>query len=953
MRSSLFVRFATLPLLLLSVVSSFGQVAVQSRIFSIASTAPVTLAHSIPRRALGGTDLGPVSNNLKLDSLMLTFNMTDAQQAALTQLLIDLQNPASPRYHQWLTPEQFGAEFGLSSTDIGKVSSWLTSQGFTITGIARGSNFITFSGTAGQVQQAFGTSIHNMLINGEQHISNVSDPVLPAGLAGVVTSLSGLNDIKLKSRARTRVVKLPAVDTSGVHPNFTSSITGTHYIAPGDFYTIYNETPLISSSINGQGITIAVMGQTDINLADVTAFRTASGLGTPCYTTLTGSQTISNNGCSSQSLPIFATKVYGSDPGTSSGDLAEAMLDVEWAGAAAPNAKILYVNSTNVISTSLVSAINNNVAPIISISYGDCEVNFGAMFLTQMNQFFQQANAQGQTVVGPGGDSGATDCDFSDYPAVDGLAVDFPGSSPFATSAGGSMFNEGSGTYWNSNSSSSVDNAGSALSYIPEAVWNESSVTNGLGAGGGGFSLYFTKPYWQVDTVRVPSSIPNDFSRDVPDIALNAASNHDATLYCVSGSCVNGTFRASDGQSLSVVGGTSVATPQFAGVLALVEQKIASRIGNAGPALYALANSTFYSSVFNDITTGNNDSACTAGTINCPAGGVIGYSAGPGYDQATGWGSINASNLATDWTKVTPISPGTVIGQNISVTTLTTTSPVCGVANGILTLNIKVASAANVSFPTGTVQLLVDNVPNGLPIALSSGSATFNFSTAGLTSGSHNISAIYSGDVNYAMSKGYITTDVVSSTLPDFAFTPCNGSTTVIPGGTAPGVVFTVAAVNGFTGTVTFTANSDDASLAATYAFTPTTVTTNGTTNFVLYAFVTNATTTTGRNKLHAANQQPIHAPWYVAGSGASLACVLLLILPRRRRWGALLMVVLSVAILGSAGCGSSSSTSGGGGGGTTTTPAAPGTYNIIVTAQATTTTGLISHSANVLFTVQ
>ena len=173
MRSSLSLRSTLLPLLLLSIASSFSHAAVQNRISSVSGTAQVPLAHSIPRRALGGTDLGPVSSNLKLDSLMLTFNMTDAQQAALTQLLIDLQNPSSPRYHQWLTPEQFGAQFGLSAPDLAQVSAWLTSQGFTITGTARGSNFITFSGTAGQVQQAFGTSIHNLMINGEQHISNV------------------------------------------------------------------------------------------------------------------------------------------------------------------------------------------------------------------------------------------------------------------------------------------------------------------------------------------------------------------------------------------------------------------------------------------------------------------------------------------------------------------------------------------------------------------------------------------------------------------------------------------------------------------------------------------------------------------------------------------------------------------------------------------------------------
>jgi hypothetical protein len=916
----------------LFVASSFGHAAVQNRISSVNGTAQVPLAHSIPARALAGTDLGPVAASRKLDSLMLTFNMTDAQQAALTQLLVNQQNPNSSLYHQWLTPEQYGAQFGLSAADLAQVSTWLTSQGFTITGTARGSNFITFSGTAGQVQQAFGTSIHSMLIDGEQHISNVTDPVLPAGIAGVVTSLSGLNDLRLKSRARPRVVQLPAADTTGVHPNFTSSITGTHYIAPGDFYTIYNETPLISSSITGQGVSIAVVGQTDITLTDVTAFRTASGLCT----------TVNSSTCPN---PLPTVKLYGTDPGTSTNDLPEAMLDVEWAGAAAPNANIIYVNSTNVLFTSLVQAINNNLAPIISISYGDCEFNL-AGYLTQFNQLFQQANVQGQTVVGPSGDSGATDCDTG-YPAVDGLAVDFPGSSPFVTSAGGSMFNEGSGTYWNTNSSSSVSNAGSAISYIPETVWNESSATAGLGAGGGGFSLYFTKPYWQV------SSTPNDFSRDVPDISLNAASNHDGTLYCVSNSCVNGTFRASDGQSLSVVGGTSVAAPTFAGILAMVEQKTGQKIGNAGPKLYALGNSTFKSNVFNDIIGGNNNSACTTGTVNCPTGGSIGYTAAAGYDLATGWGSVNAFNLATYWSQVTPISAGTTIGQNLSVTTLTTTSAACGSTTNTLALTIKVAAAtANSSTPTGTVQLLVDNVANGLPVALVSGSATVNFSTAGLTSGGHNITAIYSGDGTYSMSKGYIKSDVVSSTTPDFAFTPCTAPVSVASGGTASGIAFTVAPVNGFTGTVTFTAASDNPNAAISYAFTPTTVTTSGTTNLVLYAFVTQSKTTTGQIKMQVAKHEPVRAPWYVAGSGASLACVFLLVLPRRRRWGALLMVVLSVAMLGAAGCGSSSSTSGGTGG-TTTVNATRGAYNIIVTASATTATGVISHSTNVTFTVQ
>ena len=938
-----------LPIVFLFVVTAFSSAAVRNRITSVNANSRVALPHTIPYRALSGTDLGEIASGYQLPSLMLTFSMTDAQQAELTQLLIDQQNPNSPLYHQWLTPEQFGAEFGLSAADIAQVSSWLGSQGFTVTGVSPSSNFITFSGSAAQVKQSFGTAIHSLNVGGETHISNLTDPVLPSGIAAVVTNLSGLNDFKLKSRAHARVVQLPVAENNSLHPNYTSSITGNHYIAPGDFYTIYNVSPLLSSSINGQGVSIAVVGQTDILLSDVTAFRTASGLCT------TVSSTCPN--------PVPTVKLYGSDPGTSSSDIGEAMLDVEWAGAVAPNASVIYVNSTNVFN-SLISAITNNLAPIISISYGDCESDLGTSSINQLNQYFQQANAQGQTIVSPAGDSGATDCDFTSYPAVGGLAVDFPASSPYVTAAGGTMFNEGTATgtttYWNSNNTSGTNNAGSAVSYIPETTWNESSSTNGLGAGGGGASMYAAKPYWQAGLT------PNDSARDVPDIALNSGSNHDGTLYCVQGSCVNGTFRASDGQSLTVVGGTSVAVPSFAGILALIEQKTGSRLGNIGPELYALANtSTIYGSAFHDITTGNNNSVCTPGTPNCPSSGTVGYSAGVGYDLATGWGSINASNLANSWNQVAPISPGTVIGTGASTLSLSTTSPVCGVtgASQALALSVKVTSSVSGNIPSGTITILVDNVATTTTGTLASGAVTISFSTGALTPGFHTISAIYSGDSINASSKNSITVDTTSSTVPDFALTAsgssaCAPSVTAVRGTTASAITFNVAALNGFTGSVSFTATSLD-NVDATFTFTPTSVTNSGTTSFVLYAYASSALSvpSNGQIRLKSAKRDAPRAPWYLPASGATLACALLFTLPRRRRLSALLVVILSVAVMGSAiGCGSSSTSTGGGssgGGGTTTTPASPGTYNILVTATATTATGFIAHSVNVTFTVQ
>jgi Pro-kumamolisin, activation domain/Bacterial Ig-like domain (group 3) len=950
---------------LLAAFTPFAHTAVQNRIVSnIDETSRVPLQHAVSPRALAARDMGSAPGGRALSTLTMHFGMTSAQQAALTQLLVDLQNPSSPRYHQWLTPELFKAQFGLSASDLAKVTSWLTKQGFTITGTARSATFVTFSGTVAQVQQAFGTSIHSVSVDGEQHISNLTDPVLPAAIAGVVSNISGLNDFKLRSRARVRTVAAP----DAVQPRYTSSSTGTHYLAPGDFNTIYDVNPLLQSSVNGSGIKIAVMGQTDISLTDVAAFRSASGLP-------------ANN-------PTVVT-VPNDEPGTSSTDLPEAQLDVEWSGAVAPSASIIYVNSMNVLNDSLPYAVDNNLAPIISISYGLCESAASLAALNSFNQLFQQANVQGITIVGPSGDSGATDCDFQFTTASQGFAVDFPASSPFVTGAGGTMFTEGSATgattYWNA---SNGTDSGSAISYIPEAVWNEtSSSSTVLSAGGGGASAFFSKPSWQVGT-----GVPADFSRDVPDISLNAASGHDGYLFCTSGSCTNG-YRNAAG-NLNFVGGTSVAAPTLAGILALVEQKIGSRIGNANPTIYGLANSTYYNTVFHDITTGNNNSPCDVGTPSCPNGGSIGYSAAQGYDLATGWGSIDAFNFANTWTLVTPAgnssdnncTPVTTANPSpvnpcslLSVTTvaLSSSSPQCGVSAGTsATLNVSVANGSIGSgtppTATGTVQLLVDGVVVGSPVPLSSGGATLTLDTTSLASGGHNVSVAYSGDAAYKGSKGTLLTangdvaqfDVVSATQADFKLTPCTSNVTVVRGGTAPGVTFTFAPLNGFQGSIALTSVVDTAvSAGYTFSVNPVIInsTTAGTTSFVLTASQSNAKTATGMLKVASTTPPAGKSPWYIAGSGASLACLILVALPRRRRWGALLVVLLSVAAFSASGCGGSSSSSSsgssgsGGSGGTTpvVTNAAPGTYTITVTGVATTATGNIVHSATVTFVVQ
>ena len=415
-----------------------------------------------------------------------------------------------------------------------------------------------------------------------------------------------------------------------------------------------------------------MVGQTNIVPADITDFRGAAGLTVNNPTVVTAPGT----------TPLSVAA------GAASDDLTETDLDLEWSGGVATGASIVLVNSGDIF-TSLQYAIQNSIngitIPIISQSYGDCEANYLTSDLSTIEGWLQQANSQGQTVVLASGDSGAADCDdggTANNPvtaASNGLAVDYPGSSAYVTSAGGSEFmgdgtasspQTGAGTYWSASGSGSVSNdlVTSAKSYIPEMAWNDTafSISQGgsLSAGGGGVSALWPKPVWQTG---VPG-IPADAHRDVPDISLTSSPDHDGYLYCTQiqtagsgsnyvSSCQPTSFRVSDGtqsdnNNLTVAGGTSFAAPTFAGLLAVIEQKLNAPqgLGNVNPALYSLAsNATTYASAFHDITAGNNSVPCVTGSPNCPSGSnpMIGYAAAAGYDLATGIGSVDGNNLAT------------------------------------------------------------------------------------------------------------------------------------------------------------------------------------------------------------------------------------------------------------------------------------------------------------------
>lgn len=585
-------------------------------------------------------DRGAADPSLKLERITLMFKPSPEQQADLDALLAQQQDPSSPSFHKWLTPEEFGARFGVAPSDISQVVAWLEAQGFAVVETARSRNWVAFSGTAAQVQSAFHTEIHNYALNGKTYFANAGEPAVPSALAGLILGFRGLNNFPLKPHSlRSKAASV------AVEPNFTSSITGNHFLAPDDFATIYDLKPLYNLGFKGKNQKIAIMTQSDIVPGDIATFRSLSG------------------------LPASAPQLVavGPNPGIVDNDVQEASLDIEWSGAVAPDATILYVPSSNALN-SLISAINSNVAPVMSISYGACEKNFTAT--DQLVTMAQQANAQGITIVAASGDGGAADCDgdSNTNPATQGLAVDFPASIPNVTGVGGSEFNEGNGAFWNATNNA---NNGSATMYIPEIAWNDTPGSTNLLASGGGASKLFTKPVWQAG-----AGVPNDGVRDVPDVSFNGSPNHDPYLVCtqihptpgapLTSGCQNGFRNSPSDNNLSAFGGTSFGAPTFAGIVALINQYWSSSgQGNANPTLYALA--TRMPAAFHDITTGNNDVPCAAGSpAPCPAnGGTIGFPAGVGYDQVTGLGTIDGFNLVSNWS-ATPILSASPTSQSVN-----------------------------------------------------------------------------------------------------------------------------------------------------------------------------------------------------------------------------------------------------------------------------------------------
>jgi subtilase family serine protease len=666
-----------------------------------------TLSGNTSPFATASNDQGRVADTTTMDHMLLQLKRPADREQALQTLMQQQVTKGSPNYHQWLTNAQLGAEYGPSQMDVDAITGWLAAQGFTVNRVYGNGMTIDFSGTAGQVRQAFATEIHHLNVKGESHIGNMSDPQIPAAFAGVVDGVVSLNDF------RPHTNKKEHVDYT-----FTESSSTYQAVTPADLAKIYNLTSVFSAGVTGTGETIALIEDTNVySTSDITTFRSTFGLPTATF---------------SQVHPESCT-----NPGDVVGNDGEAELDVEYAGAAAPGATLELVSCKDSSTTfggliAMEDLLEAGSAPTIwSVSYGECEAENGATQNAAYSSTYESAAAEGISVFVSSGDEGAASCDADEANATHGIAVSGFASTPYNVAVGGTDFGDTyagtNSTYWSSTNSSTYE---SALSYINEIPWNDSCagallsskegystpygstgfcnsstgkadfLTTGSGSGGpsgcatgkastsgvvSGTCAGWAKPSWQSGLVGNPA----DGVRDIPDVSLFAANGlwGHYYVYCYSNSSTAGKNDGSEPctgapSGWSGAGGTSFASPIMAGIQALVDQHngFTTGAGNPDSVYYSLANTEYGASgsstcnssngntvgtscIFYDITQGDMDVNCT-GTHSCykPSGtyGVLStstsaydkaYGTGTGWDFATGIGSVNAYNLvyASAW----------------------------------------------------------------------------------------------------------------------------------------------------------------------------------------------------------------------------------------------------------------------------------------------------------------
>ncbi len=886
----------------------------------------VTLQANVHLPAQSELDLGAVSDDLPLQRMMLVLKPGDAQQAALKKFLADQQNPNSSSFHRWLTPAQFGARYGVAQQDAAKIAAWLQAKGFSVEPFAKGQNVIIFSGAHAQFKNAFHAEIHSYTINGQQRYRNATAPQIPSALAPVVEGVASLSNIKHKplhtaagafTRNQSgagwkRVANSAVKSTTPKSLLTTTDSQGDTWaiLGPYDFATLYNIKPLWDAGLDGTGQTIAIVSDSAINPLDIDQFRSVFGL-------------------PAKKLNIIYD---GLNPGIGN-DETEADLDVEWAGGVAKGATIDLVVAANTNTTAGIDLaaqyiIDNNLAPLMNVSYGECELGMGNAENALYEALYQQAAAQGITVMVSAGDSNSAQCDIytpgvlgsvGNLGAGYGLAVNGLASTSYNVAVGGTDLSGnfyGAANYWST--SNDPTTLQSLISYVPETPWNNTcgnaylldilpalkadgtvSTADSTSAdicndsvaitpdvaflenvGGGGGSSNCTvydgttypagctgraKPVWQSRVLGVP----NDSARDLPDVSLMAGNGLWGSMYAF---CQSDEYGPCDpAATIEGAGGTSFASPSFAGIMAIVNQKTQSQQGNANYILYKMGASEYSdpnalaacnssavtagnACVFYDTTQGSNAPPCLADSVGCaanPAGtvatspygtfGVLpGWFSGPGYDMASGLGSVNAYNLVNNWsTAASSLAPSQV----------SLSAPSTAVYGSPIAATISVSAAAGGSgTPSGDVAILPDSsssagIAASSPFTLVDGVA--DGTVGGLAAGLHQLYARYEGDTEFAGSTSIATpititpastsssliasrTSMVYGESVTFTNLVETTSTAASPTGS---VIFTDTTTGTVLGTVPVTATTDPgtgASIAKAYLNVPGSALTSG-----------------------------------------------------------------------------------------------------------------------------
>ncbi|HEY4980100.1 MAG TPA: protease pro-enzyme activation domain-containing protein, partial [Candidatus Acidoferrum sp.] len=355
--------------------AAFGQAAPQARLLNpIKNEQRVTIEKTTSPLVSRSVDTGRISGGQNLGRMILLLTPTAEQEQAAAKLVSDLHDPASTKFHKWLTPAQFGESYGAAKEDAGTVQNWLLQQGFMVHEVSQSNRFIVFSGTVSQVESAFATEMHSYEYNSKKFISNATDMQIPQALQGVVSGV-----VRLHSDPRAPLAYQGAkvhFKKTGTHFTFYD---GSNYITPADFAKIYNVQPLYDAGIDGTGQSIAIVGRSNFSVQDVTDYRALVGL--------------------PANDPVVI--INGDDPGQLLGDSAEATLDVTWSGAIAPMAQIKFVlsqsNFSDGVDVSAAYIVDHNLAPVMSTSYGSCEDSLGPVGNAFYNALWQQAAAEGIT----------------------------------------------------------------------------------------------------------------------------------------------------------------------------------------------------------------------------------------------------------------------------------------------------------------------------------------------------------------------------------------------------------------------------------------------------------------------------------------------------------------------------------------------------------------------------